>query len=112
MATTIVAALCGLVQTTTGQVQSAEDFQPVLFGSLDIIEAKGGETGADDLIRHLSTSSSSQSPGWASFVLSVGEQMITGISASTLRDILLPLTQRWVSLSIETASSWQLHARA
>jgi len=94
IAGTIVTALCDLVQATSGEVQAAEDFQSVLYGCLDVVEAKGGESGADDLIRHLCGRPSLLSPDRASFVLAVGEQLINGITASVLRDALLPLTQR------------------
>ena len=94
IAATMIAVLCDLVESTSGEVQAAEDFQPVLYGCLDIIEAKGGEDEPDRVLRELAGHASRVGPDRASFVLSVGEQLVTRISASTLRDTLLPLMQR------------------
>jgi hypothetical protein len=94
VASSIIATLSDLVQHRSGEAQSLEDFQPVLYGCLDVVEAKGGEEGSDHLIRQICNGTSSRSQDRAAFVLTVGEQLINRISASILRDSLLLLTQR------------------
>ncbi|TXT13499.1 hypothetical protein VHUM_00866 [Vanrija humicola] len=94
----IVLILSRFSAITEDNDSGLEQYEKVLYGSLDIIVGLGGGKGVSDTFRAIRGKGplSEVSESLATFILTVAEQLIHLVDARAVRDTILPLAEKYM----------------